>query len=47
MKTLSDPEEFARIREMYILPRFVSDEPNEELMDRELARQRLTVNQAR
>lgn len=46
-KTLNDPEELQRIKDMYETPRYLSDEPNEVLKDREIKKQRLSINQAR
>lgn len=46
-KTLNDPEELERIKQMYETPRFMSDEPNEVLKEREVKKQRLTTNQAK
>jgi len=46
-KTLNDPEELERIKQMYETPRFMSDEPNEVLKGREVKKQRLTTNQAK
>ncbi len=46
-KTLNDPEELQRIKDMYETPRYISDEPNEVLKDREVKKQRLSINQAK
>lgn len=46
-KTLSDPEEYARIKRIYFEPEFVTDLTNEELMDQQAQRERLSVNHAR
>lgn len=46
-KTLNDPEELQRIKDMYETPRYISDEPNEVLKDRENKKQRLSINQAK
>lgn len=46
-KTLNDPEELQRIKDMYETPRYISDEPNEVLKEREVKKQRLSINQAK
>lgn len=47
MKTLNDPEELRRIKDIYEEPIYTSDLTNEELMDQQRTRARLSTNQAK
>lgn len=46
-RKLTDPKEFERVKASYVVPRFVSDLPNEELLEIELAKERNKINQAK
>lgn len=44
---LDDPKEFQRVRETYFEPEVITDKSNEELMEEQSQRRRLSTNQAR
>lgn len=46
-RKLTDPKEFAQIKMMYVTPRFQTDLPNDQLMERQAIKNRLNKNQAR
>lgn len=46
-KRLDDPKEYERIRAIYMEPEYVTDLSNDELIEQQAQRRRLSNNQAR